>query len=164
MTTSAVVPTLTFSGSGAPGTFGPFSLIKSGTPIYFTANSQIKVYRYATANNETPSLLVEGTDYTLTGGPSAGSITLISPQTALLSAERLHIVRVQPVMQDLDLTAGGNYAGPTIEARLDRIVELTDTKVVGVRTFHLDEPYFKGHFPDHPVVPGVLLMGAAKGL
>ncbi|MBS1151534.1 MAG: Beta-hydroxyacyl-(acyl-carrier-protein) dehydratase FabA/FabZ [Myxococcaceae bacterium] len=41
---------------------------------------------------------------------------------------------------------------------VDRIVELTETKVVGVRTFHEDEHFFKGHFPDHPVVPGVLLM------
>ena len=41
---------------------------------------------------------------------------------------------------------------------VDRIVELTETRVVGVRTFREDEPYFKGHFPDHPVVPGVLLL------
>ena len=41
---------------------------------------------------------------------------------------------------------------------VDRIIELTETKVVGVRTFRADEPFFKGHFPDHPVVPGVLLM------
>ena len=41
---------------------------------------------------------------------------------------------------------------------VDRIVELTETKVIGVRTFREDEPYFKGHFPDHPVVPGVLLL------
>ncbi len=41
---------------------------------------------------------------------------------------------------------------------VDRIVELTETKVVGVRLFREDEHFFKGHFPDHPVVPGVLLM------
>ena len=41
---------------------------------------------------------------------------------------------------------------------VDRIVELTEGRVVGVRTFLPDEYFFKGHFPDHPVVPGVLLM------
>jgi 3-hydroxyacyl-[acyl-carrier-protein] dehydratase len=41
---------------------------------------------------------------------------------------------------------------------VDKILELTETKVIGVRTFREDEPYFSGHFPDHPVVPGVLLL------
>lgn len=41
---------------------------------------------------------------------------------------------------------------------VDKIIELTATKIIGVRTFHEDEAFFKGHFPDHPVVPGVLLL------
>lgn len=41
---------------------------------------------------------------------------------------------------------------------VDRIVEISDSRVVGVRTFREDEHFFKGHFPDHPVVPGVLLL------
>jgi UDP-3-O-[3-hydroxymyristoyl] N-acetylglucosamine deacetylase/3-hydroxyacyl-[acyl-carrier-protein] dehydratase len=41
---------------------------------------------------------------------------------------------------------------------LDRIVELTPTRVVGVRTFHADEHFFKGHFPGKPIVPGVILI------
>jgi 3-hydroxyacyl-[acyl-carrier-protein] dehydratase len=41
---------------------------------------------------------------------------------------------------------------------VDRIIEISESKVVGVRTFREDEQFFKGHFPDHPVVPGVLLM------
>ena len=41
---------------------------------------------------------------------------------------------------------------------VDKIVELTETRVVGVRTFLAEEPYFRGHFPQHPVVPGVLLL------
>lgn len=41
---------------------------------------------------------------------------------------------------------------------VDRIIEMTQTRVVGVRTFNADEHFFKGHFPDRPVVPGVLLL------
>lgn len=41
---------------------------------------------------------------------------------------------------------------------VDRIIELTPTRVVGVRTFRHDEDFFKGHFPGQPIVPGVLLV------
>ena len=41
---------------------------------------------------------------------------------------------------------------------VDRIIELTPTKVVGVRTFRADEDFFRGHFPGQPIVPGVLLI------
>jgi 3-hydroxyacyl-[acyl-carrier-protein] dehydratase len=33
-------------------------------------------------------------------------------------------------------------------------------KILATRNFHPDEFYFKGHFPDYPVVPGVLLIEA----
>jgi hypothetical protein len=124
MTISAVIPAITFSGTSGAGTLGPFSLIKSGTPINFTANSQIKVYRYASVTDLSPDLLVEDTDYTLTGGPTTGSITLTSPQTGLLTAERLHVYREQPYTQNLDLVNGGNFSSSNIEARLDRLTEM----------------------------------------
>lgn len=124
MTTSAVIPQITFQGSSGSGTLGPFSLIKSGTPIYFTANSQIKVYRYDTTTDTAPTLLVEGTDYDLTGGPSAGSIMLTSPQTGLLTAERLFVYREQAITQSLDLGFAGNFSSGNIEARLDRTYEI----------------------------------------
>jgi 3-hydroxymyristoyl/3-hydroxydecanoyl-(acyl carrier protein) dehydratase len=41
---------------------------------------------------------------------------------------------------------------------VDRIVSMTATQVVGVRTFRADEDFFKGHFPGQPIVPGVLLV------
>jgi len=41
---------------------------------------------------------------------------------------------------------------------VDRIVELSPKRVVGVRTFRPDEPFFQGHFPNKPIVPGVLLI------
>ena len=48
---------------------------------------------------------------------------------------------------------------------IDRCVELGEDRVVCERTFRADEPFFAGHFPGHPVVPGVLLLeGLAQTL
>ncbi len=44
---------------------------------------------------------------------------------------------------------------------VDRIVAFEgDTKCTGVKTVTINEPYFQGHFPGHPVMPGVLQLEA----
>lgn len=44
---------------------------------------------------------------------------------------------------------------------VDEIVERTDSRIVGSKTFGGDEWFFAGHYPGHPLVPGVLLCEAA---
>jgi 3-hydroxymyristoyl/3-hydroxydecanoyl-(acyl carrier protein) dehydratase len=36
---------------------------------------------------------------------------------------------------------------------VDRILELEDTRVVGIKNVTLNEPHFTGHFPTWPVMP-----------
>ena len=43
---------------------------------------------------------------------------------------------------------------------VDRILELTDKRVVGLKNVTINEPFFEGHFPDHPIMPGVLIIEA----
>ncbi|MFH1865807.1 MAG: bifunctional UDP-3-O-[3-hydroxymyristoyl] N-acetylglucosamine deacetylase/3-hydroxyacyl-ACP dehydratase [Candidatus Eisenbacteria bacterium] len=43
---------------------------------------------------------------------------------------------------------------------VDRILELDDRRVVGVKNFTMNEWFFVGHFPGHPIVPAVLLVEA----
>ena len=43
---------------------------------------------------------------------------------------------------------------------VDRIVELTDTKARGIKNVTINEFFFQGHYPDHPVMPGVLIVEA----
>ncbi len=43
---------------------------------------------------------------------------------------------------------------------VDKIIELTDKRVVGVKNVTMNEPFFVGHFPGAPVMPGVLQIEA----
>jgi 3-hydroxyacyl-[acyl-carrier-protein] dehydratase len=43
---------------------------------------------------------------------------------------------------------------------VDRIVEITEESVVGIKNVSVNEPHFNGHFPGYPVMPGVLIIEA----
>ncbi|AIF49049.1 3-hydroxyacyl-ACP dehydratase [Dyella japonica A8] len=51
---------------------------------------------------------------------------------------------------------------------VDRLIELVpDKSAVAIKNVTMNEPFFQGHFPGHPVMPGVLIveaMAQAAGL
>jgi beta-hydroxyacyl-ACP dehydratase FabZ len=43
---------------------------------------------------------------------------------------------------------------------VDRILELEEERIVGIKNVTINEPFFQGHFPDFAVMPGVLIVEA----
>lgn len=43
---------------------------------------------------------------------------------------------------------------------VDRITRIQGNKITGVKCITMGEPFFTGHFPGHPVMPGVLQLEA----
>ena len=46
---------------------------------------------------------------------------------------------------------------------VDRVTRIEGNKITGLKNVAANEPYFQGHFPNHPIMPGVLqLEGIAQ--
>jgi 3-hydroxyacyl-[acyl-carrier-protein] dehydratase len=44
---------------------------------------------------------------------------------------------------------------------VDRIAEFEKgNRILGIKNVTINEPFFQGHFPDHPIMPGVLILEA----
>ena len=43
---------------------------------------------------------------------------------------------------------------------VDKVLHLSDEHIVAVKTVTMNEPFFVGHFPDEPIMPGVLQVEA----
>jgi len=43
---------------------------------------------------------------------------------------------------------------------VDRVTEIEGNRIVAVKNVTINEPYFQGHFPGHPIMPGVLQLEA----
>jgi 3-hydroxyacyl-[acyl-carrier-protein] dehydratase len=61
------------------------------------------------------------------------------------------VVDIQQIMRDIP------HRYPFL--LLDRVVDLVPNQsAVGVKNVSVNEPFFAGHFPNHPVMPGVLII------
>ena len=43
---------------------------------------------------------------------------------------------------------------------VDRVMSVDGNKIVGIKNVTINEPFFQGHFPGHPIMPGVLQLEA----
>ena len=85
----------------------------------------------------------------------AGNVELARAmaQSAARTGDRAPIVDINKIMQHLP------HRYPML--LVDRIIDFEHGKrIVGIKNVTINEPFFQGHYPGHPIMPGVLLIEA----
>jgi UDP-3-O-[3-hydroxymyristoyl] N-acetylglucosamine deacetylase/3-hydroxyacyl-[acyl-carrier-protein] dehydratase len=112
-------------------------------------------------------------DMALVGKPIKGRIIATRPghhinnKMARLIRKQIKLSEVQPPVYDpnADPVFDNNKVKSLLPHRypflmVDKIIEIGQTHIVGVKNITTNEPYFQGHFPQEPVMPGVLQVEA----
>lgn len=112
-------------------------------------------------------------DMALIGKPIKGRVIATRPghkinnQLARAIRKQIRLNEVQPPLYDanqeplLDINAIKNllpHRYPFL--MVDKIIEIGQKHIVGVKNMTCNEPFFQGHFPQEPVMPGVLQVEA----
>ena len=104
-------------------------------------------------------------DLSLVGGRLRGHIVADRPSHAGNVALARAILRQHESRQrarEIDIRQIMEYLPHRYPMLLvDRVIEFEPRKrIVGLKNVTINEPFFRGHFPEHPIMPGVLLVEA----
>jgi UDP-3-O-[3-hydroxymyristoyl] N-acetylglucosamine deacetylase/3-hydroxyacyl-[acyl-carrier-protein] dehydratase len=102
-------------------------------------------------------------DLALAGARVRASITATKPShrgtVQLVRAMRAAIAKETSVLEIEEIMKVLPHRYPFL--LVDRVLEIEDGKrIVGMKNVTINEPFFQGHFPGHPIMPGVLIIEA----
>lgn len=102
-------------------------------------------------------------DLALAGGRVRAKVTAIKPShrgtVQLVRAMREAIAKETSVIEIEEIMKLLPHRYPFL--LVDRVLEIEDGKrIVGLKNVTINEPFFQGHFPGHPIMPGVLIIEA----
>jgi UDP-3-O-[3-hydroxymyristoyl] N-acetylglucosamine deacetylase / 3-hydroxyacyl-[acyl-carrier-protein] dehydratase len=81
-----------------------------------------------------------------------GTVTLVREMVKVARQEK-RVLNIEEIMKALP------HRYPFL--LVDRILEIEENKrIVGLKNVTINEPFFQGHFPGHPIMPGVLIVEA----
>lgn len=113
-------------------------------------------------------------DLVLAGRPLKGQILAARPGHAANVAFAKKLKRLMERVQKSDVPEYDPAAPPVMDINqiaqvlphdypfrlVDKIVQLDENTVTGIKNVTINEPFFQGHFPGNPVMPGVLQLEA----
>jgi UDP-3-O-[3-hydroxymyristoyl] N-acetylglucosamine deacetylase/3-hydroxyacyl-[acyl-carrier-protein] dehydratase len=92
----------------------------------------------------------------------AGNIAFAKKIKELIKAKKKGLVKFdltkEPIYNINDITRMLPHRYPFL--MVDKIIEMDNQGIVGVKNVTMNEPFFQGHFPDNPVFPGVMQIEA----